>query len=163
MVMKEIPLSLGLVALVDDEDFTYLSQWAWYAKSNRYKSFYVKRTLRVNGKSFYVAMHRQILGAPPGVIVDHANRNTLDNRKLNLRFATTHQNMCNRIAVRSRFGYRGVKQRRSGHGKWEARISLLDGTRRHLGSFETAEDAARAYDEAAKRAHGEFAVLNFPD
>ena len=107
-------------------------------------------------------MHRLILNAPKGLVVDHINGNGLDNRKANLRLCTPAQNACN---VRPRPGetskYKGVafiKRER----RWQVRISFRN-KRKWIGYFDTEIDAARAYDQAARRLHKEFASLNFPD
>jgi hypothetical protein len=107
-------------------------------------------------------MHHLVIGTNWGGETDHINRNKLDNRRGNLRRATHSQNMCNRV-VKSRLpksGYRGVVWRVA-RGKWSACINVK--RKEHfLGYFADKEDAARAYDDAARRLHGEFARLNFP-
>jgi ABC-2 type transport system ATP-binding protein len=107
-------------------------------------------------------MHRVIMNAPKGSIVDHRDHEGLNNTKQNLRFATRSQNSCNR--KRLNYGsskYRGVC-RGNECNKWRAYISF-NGQRKYLGYFDNEEDAGKAYDEAAKIYHGEFAVLNFED
>lgn len=104
-------------------------------------------------------MHRQILGEPAGREVDHENLDGLDNQRINLRIATRGQNQHNRGRYRSNTsGYIGVSWRES-HQKWRARINV-NGEQEHLGYFDTAEAAANAYDEAARRLHGFFARTN---
>ena len=107
-------------------------------------------------------MHRQILNAPHFLLVDHINRNGLDNRKANLRTATYTQNSRNRQKTNKNTWskYKGVTfdYRRK---KWLARI-VVNRKKRHLGSFNNELDAGRAYDRAAGELYGEFAVLNFP-
>jgi len=107
-------------------------------------------------------MHREMMNAPAGMLVDHRNGDNLDNRRSNLRLATPTENSCNR---RKKTGgssrYKGVTfNRRS--GKWFARIRI-HGKCIFLGTFESEVEAARAYDAAAKKYHGEFACLNFPE
>ena len=93
-------------------------------------------------------------------MADHKNHDTLDNRSRNLRQSTVATNMWNRpIRADNTSGFIGVNLRK---GKWNARISV-NGKRKHLGDFNTPEEAAHARDEAVKELHGEFAVLNFPD
>jgi len=104
-------------------------------------------------------MHRLILNAPPDLKVDHINGNGLDNRKENLRLATTPQNVRNaRLSLRNSSGFKGVKRKRQ---KWQASI-VFNGKTIRLGVFDAREDAARAYDIAALLLHGEFARVNFP-
>ena len=154
---KEIQLTRGMVALVDDEDFVYLSKHNWYAHRGRdSKDFYAVRSNRC------IRMHREIMNAKSGQFVDHRNGNTLDNRRSNLRFCTPSQSQMNRgIPPNNTSGYRGVfRDKRS--GKWRAAIKI-NYKQIRLGNFIIKEDAARAYDTAAKKYHGEFARLNFPN
>jgi hypothetical protein len=149
--MKEIQLSQGKVALVDDEDYEWLSQWKWSA--SRYEHiFYAQH--RSKG-----LMHRLITGAKKNEFVDHINRDGLDNRRQNIRICTLAENNRNRINKQpSKSGYRGVKQR--GH-RYEASIKF-NNKAIYLGAFKNPEDAAKAYDEAAIFYHGKFAILNYP-
>jgi len=105
-------------------------------------------------------MHRHILYVPEGFVIDHINRNGLDNRKANLRPATVAQNAQNAVKRKNRSGYKGVwlaKDKR----KWRAAI-WHNNKREYLGYFNSPRQAAKAYDTAAKKHHGEFAALNFP-
>jgi hypothetical protein len=108
-------------------------------------------------------LNRVIMDAPPGLLVDHRNGNTLDNRRTNLRLATCSQNRINSQRDKSKTSsrYVGVSLEK-GRGKWLAYISY-NGKRIHLGRFDNELDAARAYDLAAVKYHGEFARLNFPE
>jgi hypothetical protein len=109
-------------------------------------------------------MHREILRPPGHLVVDHINHNGLDNRKANLRHATRAQNNFNRLIIireDSSSKYKGVSWRKR-KKKWRARI-CINGERKHIGYFKDEIHAAKAYDKAAKKYHGEFASLNFPD
>lgn len=160
--MKEIKLTQGKVALVDDEDFEYLSQFKWQYNKNCTVSGYARRNVRVNGKVKSIPMHREILGLGWGnkTKVDHKDRNGLNNQKSNLRHATVTQNNCNR-RLHNKHKYRGVTFIKNGGyiSKWRASI-VKDGRRIPLGHYKTVEEAALAYNEAAKKYQGEFAVLN---
>jgi hypothetical protein len=159
----EIHLNQGKVALLDDED----ARWATYAwsavRGPRDTTWYaVHAGARTSAGRPHLRLHRAILGVTgPRVRVDHINGNGLDNRRANLRIATNGQNMANRKPNRgTASGFKGVHwhpQRR----KWQARVQAL-GIRRSLGLFDTAAEAARAYDVAARETFGEFARLNSP-
>lgn len=98
---------------------------------------------------------------PSGILIDHINHNGLDNRRSNLRFATTQQNNWNSNRKKPKGSrFRGVRQHRITK-KWRA-IICSDNKRIHLGYFDTDVSAARAYDAEAKRLRGDFAVLNLP-
>lgn len=152
--IARIPLSRGMFAIVDRVDLHLVRGRKWHAcERNRvwYASSYASKP---------PLMHRLILDAPENVKVDHRDGDGLNNTRANLRLATHAENMRNsRLKVSNTSGFRGVyfhKQR----GKWRATIRA--GARRlSLGMFDTAEEAAIAYDRAAVIEHGEFASLNF--
>jgi hypothetical protein len=108
-------------------------------------------------------MHQIILEVPEGMIIDHINHDGMDDRSVNLRPATRAQNSRNRKKFPRKCSskYKGVYLHKSSL-KWQARI-MFEKKRRYLGYFNNEIDAAKAYDEAAKKYHGEFACLNFPE
>ena len=108
-------------------------------------------------------MHQMILEVPKGMVVDHINNDTMDNRNANLRPATRAQNSRNRkkISRQCSSKYKGVWWHKSSL-KWGATV-VFEKKKIHLGIFNNEIDAAKAYDEAAKKYHGEFACLNFPE
>jgi hypothetical protein len=160
--MKEVRLSQGKVAIVDDEDFESVNQFKWYAHRDG-NTFYAYRCFRLNGVRHKVSMHQFIFGE---VNVDHKNLDGLDNRRLNLRRATKSQNGMNRQKdsrlLSSKF--KGVYWHTKA-ARWRAQIGSGQKSheKQYLGSFKSEEEAARAYDEAAQRLFGEFAHLNFPE
>lgn len=138
--------------LVDDCDLALVSQHRWHAG----KDLTVKAHM---GDGSHILIHRLILNAPKGLEVDHINGNRLDNRRSNLRLATSSQNKCNRGARKDNTsGYKGVSWH-SQRNKWNARIKA-GAKYLHLGLFENIKDAARAYNEASRKFHGEFAYIN---
>jgi hypothetical protein len=155
--MKVIPLTKGGVAVVDDGDFEWLSRNSWYLSQNGY----AMRSSAKDGVRFCLPMHRAITDAPSGMHVDHINGDKLDNRRENLRVCTPAQNQGNRVAHAGR-RFKGVIYQQKIAPKVRAEIRR-DGRARHLGCFSTEEEAARAYDRAAREQWGEFARLNFPD
>jgi hypothetical protein len=149
-----VPLTHGKVALIDECDVEKVSTRRWQACLYAGRLWYSKATF--NGK--YKYMHRLILGDTNGLDIDHINRNPLDNRRSNLRVATTSQNCANSRVYKNKLcKFRGVSPK---HGKYIARIRK-DYKLVNLGLFCTAEDAARAYDSAAKSMFGQFASVNF--
>lgn len=155
--MKEIPLTRGLFALVDDDDFEWLSAFNWHADKNGYAVRNAPHPT-VPGKRTIEHMHRTVLGLEMGdrTQVDHIDRNRANNQRNNLRKATSGQNKFNTVArVNNTSGYKGVCffPRTS---KWVAKIRI-PGKRINLGYFDTPEAAHQAYKDAALRLHGEFA------
>ena len=142
-------------AKVDAEDYQKLAAYDWQIFKNNSSNFYAAR---IEGGKI-VSMHREIMHNPAGLFVDHKDRNGLNNTKQNLRLATCGQNNCNRRKKEGSSKYRGVSYCKKNR-KWRASITF-NGKDIWLGQFDTEEDAARAYDEAAKIYHGEFAALNF--
>jgi len=160
--VKAIKLTQGKVALVDDADFEWLSQWKWYARKNIKKSttwYAVRQVTVAAGKQTTVQMHRVITGVPPGAEIDHHDTNGLNNQRFNLRPATHSQNQHNqrkRLGCSSKF--KGVSWDKNAR-KWKAYITI-DGRIHHIGLFESEDDAAAAYDAAALEHFGEFALTN---
>ena len=157
--MKEIPLTQGKVALVDDGDFEWLSKFKWHALK-RGNVFYAGRSSpRDNGKKRMIIMHREILGLKPGDPgVDHRDGNGLNNRRENLRRATKSQNAMNQQKTRGTSRFKGVRWHKDCK-KWTAEIKF-DGKKKHLGLFNTEEEAAKAYNRKAEELFGEYANLN---
>lgn len=152
--MKTIQLTQGKVALVDDEDYENLRGFRWCAFFNR-NTHYAAR--RANGKT--LLMHREILGAKRGELVDHRDGNGLNNCRENLRRCTNAQNLLNRRRHKNNAcGVKGVRWCNRDK-KWLAQIYFKK-KRYYLGRFPTLQEAAHAYNEAARKYHGEYARLN---
>jgi hypothetical protein len=162
--MKEIPLTQGKVALVDDEDFEYLNQWKWYSDRHPNLCYASRRVPLEQGKQTSIGMHRQILGLLHGDKrqVDHINHNGLDNQRHNLRICSCSENQGNqRLNKKNTSGYKGVvfdKRKKM----WRANIKH-GGHRITIGYFHFPIDAAKTYDAKAKELRGEHVCLNFPD
>ena len=157
---KEIQLTQGKVALVDDEDFEYLNQWKWYVQKWNV-GYYAVRNVRNNKKYIgYQSMHRLLSNNNnKSLITDHVNGNTLDNRKSNLRICSFSDNNKNRkISKNNSTGYKGVVYDKR-NKKFIAKIGL-NKKQIYLGYYIDPIDAARAYNAAALKYHGEFAHLN---
>ena len=156
--MKSIPLTQGKFALVDDEDYDWLSVWKW-----TYSHGYAWRNRRVNEINKYPAskiyMYREIAGTPVGLDCDHVDHNGLNDQKANLRNCTHADNLRSGKARKGSSGYKGV-WRNEKLQMWAANICVV-GKTIHLGSHKDEVQAAKAYDEAAKKYFGEFALLNF--
>jgi hypothetical protein len=174
--VSELPLSRGLVALVDDRLFAWLSQWKWTAgltvDARLGRTFYAYRNARAsNGRLMRLYLHRAVLQPPDGMMVDHINGDGLDNRRENLRAATAALNASNRHAepagnvaaalpakARRKPGYWGVRQTRQ---RYKAKL-VVNGREFRTKTFETAEEAALAYDALVREHLGPGARLNFP-
>ncbi len=167
---RRIKLTRGYYALVDECDFERLNRHKWQVNVRNGRPRQAGRTERRNQKSRYLTMHRVIMNPPlrqcsgqAKLIVDHINRNPLDNRRANLRLSTPQQNSWNRSCPRNSKGskYTGVSLDRDGQ-KWRVRI-VIDGESRFLGYYDDEKAAAMAFDKAARKHRGQFAFQNFPD
>lgn len=152
-----IPLTRGQYALVDFGDVQLIARHRWHSQPGG-KTFYAAAwVVRPDGSKFHLWMHRVILGLPEEFECDHRDGNGLNNRRENLRRATTQENRRN-VGLRrdNTSGFKGVQRQ---NGKWVPRIAV-DGKQRHLGYFSTPEDAHAAYCRAASALHGEFARVS---
>lgn len=174
--MKEIPLTQGYVALVDDGDFERVAKFKWCASvdkrtdgsiTNVYATHGVRTAVRTaSGKRKSTQqLHRFILElTDPLINVDHKNHNGLDCRRENLRTCSRDENMRNMCTpTTNSSGFKGVSWHK-GDRKWRAYIKVSDGLKKrqyaHLGNFDSREQAAAAYNAAAVQRFGEFALLN---
>lgn len=170
--MKEIELTKGYVAQVDDDLYDWLGQWNWHVKGSGRIKYAVRGTSK-GGVYKNIFMHREILQAPDDKRVDHINHDGLCNLRSNLRLCTPSENQHNKRSwLKGSSKYLGVSARHSTRkGKkgsvreylyWTAGASRGD-EKVFLGSFNNEEDAAMCYDMYAMREYGEFANLNFPE
>lgn len=159
---KKIPLTQGQFAIVDSGDYDSISQWKWLAQYNDCcGTFYAQRNGpgSTSKKKIKVQMHRLIVDAPVGSLVDHINGDTLDNRRANLRICTKAQNLQNtKPRKRNTSGYMGVGFRSL---KWFASIRA-NGKHHWLGTFASMEEAVAARQKAEELLHGEFAASKRP-
>jgi len=161
--MKEIQLTMGKIAVVDEEDYELLSQYKWHTcKAAKRDVWYAITNIKTENGIRRISMHRFIMKVEErGSIVDHKDGDGLNNIKNNLRCCTPSQNNANRKISRTKTTskYLGVYHRRKTN-KCIASIRVK-GKSYYLGTFKDEISAAKAYDAAAKIHHGEFANLNF--
>jgi HNH endonuclease len=153
--MKLIPLTQGKFALVDDEDYQYLKQWKWH-----WSAGYAERKEYPGGKQTHVHMHRVILNAPKGVLVDHKDGDTLNNQRANLRPSTHSTNAMNMRKHRGSSRYKGVCKEGNSF-----RVQIWKDNKKVFSTMTKNErHAAMIYDLNATAVFGEYARLNFnPD
>lgn len=157
--MKLIPLNHGYFAKVDDDDFEWLSKWRWYAVKGGKTVYAARGIVKDDGKSSVMQMHRQILGVTdPKIQVDHRFGDGLDNTRENIRLCTRSQNLMNRGGFVGSSQYKGVTWNKK-RKLWLAGITI-NKKLKIIGGFLVEEDAARAYNYAAKVNFGDFAKYN---
>lgn len=169
--MIEIPLTQGKVTQVDD-DFEFLNQYNWYASKAQSKASFqyyaLRKSARLNGIQLTIQLHRVIMETKLGrhllrtEEIDHIDHDGLNNTCNNLRIVSHTQNNRNRRKQGNKASseYKGISWHKN-ESKWIAHIGK-DGKLHHIGYFISEEDAARAYDAAAKKLFGPYANLNFP-
>ena len=158
--MRNIPLTKGRYAIVDDQDYDELRKTKWHLLSTPTGHNYAAH--RKYQSKVVSLMHREITNAPPKSHVDHINHDTLDNRRENLRVCTVSQNVINSAKPTGRYSsrYKGVSfDKKKKNNVWRACI-WKDNTFHHIGNFLTEIDAAEAYNKRALELFGEFAYLN---
>jgi hypothetical protein len=161
-LLKTISLTQGKIALVDPEDYDWLSQWKWYASERGY-TYYAMRCPWIDKRPNPIFMHREILGLKKGdkTIGDHRDRNGLHNWRQNLRVVTPSISMCNRKRNKNNTsGFKGVSWNKNAQ-KWIVHIGF-HGKDIYCGLYSDPIMAAQVYDAEAKRYFKEDAVLNFP-
>lgn len=154
--MAKITLTRGRIAKVDDEDFVELNRYPWYCTAQGYAS---------TGKyPNNILMHRLIMNCPEGMVVDHINGDTTDNRKENLRIVKHRHNLLNTGKMKS--NSRGITSKYKGvsldkrSGKYQVRCSDLEGKQHSGGAYTTEKEAALAYNALAIKWQGSLAKLN---
>ena len=152
--MKKINLSKWYQAIVDDDSYHELNKYKWY-----YAHWYAVRTVYDSWKPKQLRMHRLIIDTPEWFDTDHINRNRLDNRKCNLRIATRSQNVANSFVVKQNKSWFKWVSWKASNKKWCAQIRVRNKVI-HIWLFINIQDAAKAYNNVAKKQFGEFAVLN---
>jgi len=155
---KEIQLTQGKVAIVDDDDYIKLIRCKWHCINNNGK-YYAATAIKSNAKWKIITMHRYILKPISTVFIDHINGCGLDNRKENLRFCTKAENNINRIKnINNTSGFKGVVWNKLSN-KWQSQIKY-NSKSIYIGTYDNIIDAAKAYNQAALKYHGKFANLN---
>lgn len=161
MVAMKIPLTQGKEATIDSEDWDTVRPYSWRAAKYVRKNgdlWYAQTIVRKHGKRLTLRMHRLILNAPPEQMIDHKDRDGLNNQKENLRFATPQQNSLNSQRARGKTGFLGVYKVGNKY-----RVQVKVGKKnRTCGYYDTPWDAAVARDMFAKKLQDEFRTLNFP-
>jgi hypothetical protein len=154
-MVKIIKLTKGLEAIIDDDDYEYISRFKWSSDSDGY----AVRTFQRHKK---ISMHRVINCTPVGMETDHINRNKLDNRKCNLRTCTNLENQLNKpIQKNNKSGYKGVCFCKR-YGLWQAYMSINHSIK-WLGYFDNPIKAAKEFDKNMREVYGNLVYLNFPE
>jgi hypothetical protein len=159
-MVREVALTQGYVALVDDEVYERVCELNWIVRKYSHTCYAAHKYRKPDGGWAFLSLHRFLLDPPDHLEVDHINGDGLDCRRSNLRLATRQQNASNCRRRRTDLPYKGINQH-SVTKRFRAAIKVNQ-KRIYSGMFATAEEAARAYDDLARAQFGEFAALNFP-
>ncbi len=152
--MARLRTKCGTEFVVDDDLLPELEKYNWHVARRR-KNVYATAWVLEDGVRYKRYLHRLVTNAPKGLLVDHIDRDTKDNRRQNLRLCTPAQNVLNSVErADCTSGYKGVDKY---WNKWRARFK-----EQHLGLFDTKEEAAKARDEAAK-AEDAFAYMTYKE
>jgi hypothetical protein len=152
MKMKILEVQ-GKEILVDDDTYQWAKHFKWQLGNRGH--------VYIHQSKSYVWLHRVVMDTPEEMLCDHINRNPFDNRRANLRNCTKAENSTNRTIKLGKIKYRGVYKTDRIANPYRASIQK-EGKRVSLGMYPTPEEAALAYDKAAKELHGVYAELNFP-
>lgn len=159
--MKQIQLTKGQVALIDDEDFDDISQYRWFAVAPRQKDYTHSWYAATKTGGRNISMHQLLMNPPIGSCADHIDHNGLNNRRSNLRITTTRENSWNTNKHKNCTSkFKGVAWNRE-KSKWQVRI-CINGKEKHLGWFHNEIEGANLYDFVAIQFFGPFAKVNFP-
>jgi len=149
-----VPLTQGCTAIIDAEDAALIGQYNWYVQLAP-QTVYAVRNHPEDGRQKQVRMHREIVKTPDGLKADHIDGNGLNNRKSNLRNCTQEQNSRNqRPQTGGTSAYKGVFWHKASV-KWQAQIGYKY-LRKHLGYFDSEQEAHAAYCRASAEIHKEF-------
>lgn len=162
-MVKEIPLTQGKVALVDDEDYGLINKYKWFTRKTEYTCYAVRNSrVHETNKRRHILMHRMIMKVNQAEMIDHKNHNGLDNTRSNLRITNRSGNSRNALKQKIKSSvFKGVVWCRRSN-KWITQIRI-NGGNKFLGYFSNEELAAKTYDKAAKKYFGEYSCLNFPE
>jgi hypothetical protein len=159
---RRIYLGEGIWTILDQEDYYLYGHIKWCLGAHRARAYAISGARDRKGKIQTISLHGVIMKPRKGLVVDHRNGDSLDNRKANLRLATRTQNSCNKQKTKSKTTskYIGVSYEK-GQKRWAVKVKYR-GKSHWVGGFKSEIEAAKARDKAAKKYHGEFARLNFP-
>ena len=158
--MPHLELTKGCWVTIDDQDIPIIIRGSWYANVAANGMVYARRSWREGGVRKSEFLHRAIIGAKKGDLVDHLDGNPMNCRRSNLRIVNHNQNGTNKRTY-SKHGFKGIKFMEGRTKPWATVVSV-NGKTKTIGYFLTKEEAAEAYDAAVRKLLGSGVSLNFP-